>query len=298
MKKINLENSYNLIIDKIQDWYEALVVMLPNLLLCIVLLVLFYFVATLAKKIVRKGLLKFVDNRALISLIETITFFVVICIGLFVGLSILKLDKAVTSLLAGAGVIGLALSFAFQDSATNFISGVFMAIRKPIRINDVIKISDEMGVVEEINLRSTLLRSLDGQKIIVPNKQVYQNKVTNYTTYPKRRVQIDCGVTYDANLEEVKQIGEDAIASLDFIDNEKGVQLYFNEFGGSSINFTLYFWIIVNDEPNFLQARNAAMISLKKAFDANDIGIPFPIRTLEFDGESMTKILDKTINSK
>lgn len=282
MENLDLDKAYNLIIDKLVSWYEVTITMLPNIILSIVLLILFYFIAKIVRSLMKRGVQKFINNLALIKLIGTVTFFIVFSVGIFVSLSVLKLDKAVTSLLAGAGVIGLALSFAFQDSATNFISGVFMAVRKPIKIDDVIETSDEMGVVKHINLRNVVMHSFNGQEVIIPNKDVYQNKVRNYSTLPYRRIELNCGVTYDADLEKVKEIGEEAISKLDFVSNEKETHIFFNEYGGSSINFTLYFWIETNDQPGFLKARNDALIALKKAFDKNDIGIPFPIRTLEF----------------
>lgn len=289
---LNINKSYELVKSKLLTWTEDLISMLPNIILCVFLLVLFYAIAKLVRMLVTKGAKKVMDNTALISLLGTMSFLIIFSIGLFVALSVLKLDKAVTSLLAGAGVIGLALGFAFQDTATNFISGIFMAVRKPFRINDVIETSDEMGFVKQINLRNIIMHSFNGQEVIIPNKDVFQHTIKNYSSLKNRRVEIDCGVAYDSDLESVKKIGEEAILSMDFVNKDKGVNLFFNEYGGSSINFTLYFWIDVNDQPGFLKARNNAIIAIKKAFDKNNIGIPFPIRTLDFDPKAIQSILN------
>ncbi|MDO6738789.1 mechanosensitive ion channel family protein [Wenyingzhuangia sp. 2_MG-2023] len=279
----NISRSYEIVKDKLLSWTEALISMLPNIVLCIVLLILFYFIAKLVRLLVQKAAKKISHNQALTNLLGTISFLIVLSIGIFVALSVLKLDKAVTSLLAGAGVIGLALSFAFQDSATNFISGVFMAVRKPFRIGDVIETADEMGIVKQINLRNILMHSFNGQEVIIPNKDVFQNKIRNYSSLPNRRIEINCGVAYDSDLEKVIKVGESTISALDFVNESRGVDIFFNEYAGSSINFTLYFWIDANDQPGFLKARNDAIIALKKAFDENNIGIPFPIRTLDIN---------------
>ena len=90
-------------------------------------------------------------------------------------------------MLAGAGVVGLALAFAFQDIAANFISGIFISFRKPLHIDDIVKIGDYMGRVEEINLRDTVLRTFQGQMVIIPNKNVFQNPIENYSMLGKRR---------------------------------------------------------------------------------------------------------------
>ena len=292
MDNFNLNESYHLIVDKLVSWYKVLITMLPNMLLSIILLIIFYFISKLVRSLVKKGVQSFIHNLALVKLIGTLSFFIIFSIGIFISLSVLKLDKAVTSLLAGAGVVGLALSFAFQDSATNFISGVFMAVRKPFKIDDVIETADEMGIVKHINLRNVIMHSFNGQEVIIPNKDVYQNKVRNYSALAHRRIELNCGVTYDADLEKVIKVGEEAIKSLDFVSKSKETNIFFNEYGGSSINFTLYFWIETNDQPGFLKARNDALIALKKAFDKNDIGIPFPIRTLEFKPNQFNKALN------
>ncbi|MGY5353092.1 mechanosensitive ion channel family protein [Wenyingzhuangia sp. IMCC45533] len=298
MENFDITEPYKLIKGKIVTWAESFIEMLPNLALCILLLVLFYFVARLIRMLVIRGSRKITDNRALTKLMGTIAFFIIYAIGLFVALSVLKLDKAVTSLLAGAGVIGLALGFAFQDTATNFISGVFMAVKKPFRIDDVVETSDQMGIIKQISLRSIVMHSFNGQEIIIPNKDVFQNKIINYTSLPDRRVEINCGVAYDSDLSFVKETGEAAIKELDFVNTDKDVNIFFNEYGGSSINFTLYFWIKVNDQPGFLKARNDAIISLKKAFDKNDIGIPFPIRTLDFNPNQVSEMIKNTMDYK
>ena len=119
-------------------------------------------------------------------------------------LSILQLDKAVTSILAGAGIIGLALAFAFQDIAANFISGIFISFRKPIKLGDVVKINDYMGKVEQINLRDTIILTFQGQMVIIPNKDVFQSPIENYSLLGRRRLDLVVGVSYGDDLEKVK----------------------------------------------------------------------------------------------
>lgn len=293
LQKFDMDTSYNLIINKIEVWLETLISMLPNIVLCIVLLVLFWMLSRLARTIAVKLSRKVTDNIALIKLIGTIVFLSIMGIGIFIALSVLKLDKAVTSLLAGAGVIGLALGFAFQDTATNFISGVFMAVRKPFRIEDVIETSDVLGVVKKMNLRNIIMHSFNGQLVIIPNKDVFQKKITNFSVLPYRRIVLNAGVAYNSDLEKVKNIAESAISELDFVLKSKDVMLHFNEFGGSSINFSLYFWVANNDQPGYLKAVSFGMMALKKAFDNNGVEIPFPIRTLDVNPKQFEEIFSK-----
>mgnify|MGYP003685845197 FL=1 len=187
---MNISKAYNLVIDKIEHWGEIIVTMLPNLVVSLIVLTGFYFLAKGVRSISKKLTNKVSDNLALNRLVGTVLFILMVGIGIFTSLSILKLDRALTSLLTGAGIIGLALSFAFQDSASNFIAGVFMALRKPLNIGDIIETNGTMGEVKRMSLRNTVLRSFQGQRVYLPNKEVYQNKLTNYSELGKRRVDI------------------------------------------------------------------------------------------------------------
>lgn len=284
---LNIEKAYNIIINKVESWTETFISMLPNLVTCILLLILFWLLAKLTRKLILKLSKKISDNAALNKLLGTIAFISILGVGFFVALSVLKLDKAVTSLLAGAGVIGLALGFAFQDSATNFISGIFMAVRKPFKLGDIIATADEMGTVQKMSLRNTILHSFQGQQIIVPNKEVFQNKLINYSSLGSRRIDLDVGISYGDDLEKARKVAIEAVENLNSIESSKNVDLFYNEFGGSSINFTVRFWIDYPDQPGFLKARSEAIIAIKKAFDKNNISIPFPIRTLDINTEQL-----------
>ena len=138
MKEFSISDAYTLVYNKVEGWLEALVAMLPNLVVATIVLAFFLLIAKGAKKLSIKLSGKFSQNVGLNSLIATVVYVMVVGVGIFTALSILQLDRALTSLLTGAGIIGLALSFAFQDSASNFISGVFLAIRKPLNVGDIL----------------------------------------------------------------------------------------------------------------------------------------------------------------
>ncbi len=279
---MNLNEAWNLIMDKIQAWFEAVIKMLPNLLLAAVVVVLGIFIAKYVQKLAYKIMDKISLNSTLNNLFGSIVYAVAVGIVIFTALSILKLDKAVTTMLAGAGVLGLALAFAFQDIAANFMSGVFISFRKPINIGDIVKIKDYMGKVVQINLRDSVIRTFQGQLVIIPNKEIFQNPIENYSMLGKRRIDLDVGISYGENLEKVKEITLGAVENLPGLAVGEKTTLYFNEFGDSSINFTIRIWTDTCEQPGFLDLQSEAIIRIKKAYDKNDIMIPFPIRTLDF----------------
>ena len=147
---MDISKYYNIIVDKLIQWTEQFAKLLPNFVLAVIVLVIFLFFGKLARNISEKLLNKTLRNRSLSSLVSKVIYIIVITIGAFVALGLLNLDKTVTSLLAGAGIIGLALGFAFQDIATNFIAGFFMAIKRPFRIGQVIHCEGHSGIIRRI----------------------------------------------------------------------------------------------------------------------------------------------------
>ena len=296
MEGTKIHSAYELVSEKVYGWIEALIKMLPNMAVAVVVLLLFYFVAKGVKRFAGKILQKQFSNKGLINLILNIIYMGIITVGLFTALEILELDKTVTSLLAGIGVIGLALGFAFQDTAANFVSGLFLAVRSPIEIGDIIESGEVKGIVQEINLRSTLVRTFQGTDVVIPNKDVFQRPLYNLSNSGKRRIDLSCGISYGDDLDKVKKITTEAILNTEGILPNDGVNFFFNEFGSSSINFVVTAWSAKTDQKGYLEAQSNMIVALKKAFDANDIMIPFPIRTLDFGikgGEKLKEMLEK-----
>ena len=280
-----------IITQKLQVWLETAIKMLPNLALAVLFLGLFYIIGKVLRRVTDRVLKKFSDNIAVNQMISQTVFVILFCIGIFAALEILELDKTVTSLLAGAGILGLAFGFAFQDIASNFMSGVLIAFRKPYKINEVIEIDGHLGTVKKINLRTTSIENFRGQEVILPNKNIFTSTLTNYCTTGARRLEVEVGVSYDDDLEKVEKIAREVLESVDNRISEKPVGFYFREFGDSSINFLAFIWVKYPGQPNYFETKHRIIIALKKAFDEHNITIPFPIRTLEVDVEKMQEVI-------
>lgn len=297
---MEINDAYKLVTGKLETWIDSLIQMLPNLALALIILIAFYVIGKMTRNAIGRLLNKATDNQTIIHLLETIVGVLVIGIGVFISLSILNLDGMVTSLLAGAGIIGLALGFAFQDIASNFISGVILSIRHPFGIGDIIETNGFYGNVRKMNMRNTIIETPTGQIVYIPNKSVFENPLENFTSTAERRIDLSCGVSYGDDLEKAKKVAVEAIEGLTNYKSEKGVEFYYDEFGGSSINFEIRFWVDFYSNPDYWSARSDAIIAITKAFDEHDINIPFPIRTLDFGirgGEKLDTMLQKGKNS-
>jgi len=281
--------------EKLLGWLDTMVLMLPNFILAVLVVLIFYFIRRIVENLLGRLLNRISGNEAVNRLFLSFSNIVIITIGIFVALGVLKLDKTVTSLLAGVGIIGLALGFAFQDAAANLISGIIMAVRSPINVGDIIETNDYFGTVKEIGLRATTIFIPEGQDVEIPNRLILQNPFRHYTINGNRRIDLRCGISYGDDLEKVEKLVLEAINKIPGLLEGKPVQFFYEEYGSSSINFVVRYWIPFGRQPEFLQAQSQGIKNIKKTFDENDITIPFPIRTLDFGikgGEKLSGMLD------
>lgn len=269
---------------KLSGWGETFAQMLPNLIVAVLVLGLFWLGARLMCSASDRALRRFDTHEAARGLVSRLIRIAVLLTGLMVALGVMNLDKALASVLAGAGVVGLALGFAFQDLAGNLISGVGLAVHQkwPFKIGDLVETNDVFGVVDKIHLRTSIIRTLDGKLVVLPNKQIYQDKVVNYTVSGRRRVDLECGVSYGDDLDKVKEVVTQALEGVQGRDCSRDAEVYFTGFGSSSIDLVGRIWIDYEKQQDFLDTRSEAVVAVKRAFDENDIVIPFPIRTLDF----------------
>ncbi len=292
----SLEQPVDLVLSKLHDWLEKLISMLPNLVVAVLVMLLFWIASRFVGASIRRVFRRFADNRTLVKLTERVARFAVLTTGLFVALGVLQLDKAVTSLLAGAGVLGLAIGFAFQNIIANFLSGTLISLRKPFVPGDIIEAAGQFGTVQEINLRTTHVLTQQGQLVLIPNKEVYEQTLVNLSATKRRRVDLAIGVSYAEDLETVARVTRDAVDGLERRLQDTETEVVFTEFGDSSINLQVRFWISYQREGDRAHAASDAILAIKKAYDANGIVIPFPIRTLDFGikgGKTLSEALPK-----
>ena len=287
---------------KLEGWVEGFIVMLPNLVVALVVVALFSLAAKWVAKLASRLVQRVTKNDSFSSLVGTIASVATRIVGV-VALSMLQLDKTVTSLLAGVGVVGLALGFAFQDIAANFMSGIFMAVRRPFKPGDLVEVDGRLARVEAVELRSTHATTTDGLWIQIPNKDVFQNAIINYTKTPKRRMDLSVGVAYSDDLEKAREVAIEAVQNVPERDHERDVELFYDSFGDSSINFVVRVWLETSEQREYLAARSEAIIAIKKAFDRENLTIPFPIRTLDFGagdvgGKALERMGLKVVDGK
>tara|TARA_B100000519_G_scaffold64017_1_gene54411 strand:+ start:1311 stop:2297 length:987 start_codon:yes stop_codon:yes gene_type:complete len=291
-----IDEVYKLLSEKLESWVEGGITLLPNIVVAFFIAIAFGIIAKVIGNVAGKIMRRTFESRQIASLLTSIIKSIVLIAGIFIALDFVGLKGTVTSLLAGAGIVGLAIGFAFQDMTENFIAGVAMGIRKPFEIGDVIEAEGVFGNVKEINLRNTLVETFYGQLEVIPNKILFRNILTNYSYLGYRRIEVPVGISYADDIEEAARVITDAMNEKDYVIKKEETAVYAESFGDSSINLLLWFWIRYPGDPGFMSVRHDAVSTVKTVLEENDILIPFPIRTLDFNakgGDKLNTMLEK-----
>jgi len=281
-RKFSLSDSISNLWDKLDGWMDAVILKVPNFILAIIVMVAFVFIAKGVRRIAEKVMLKNVEDLSMRHLLSKLIYAIILLVGFFVFLGILQLDKVLTSVLAGAGVMGLAIGFALQGTLSNTASGFMLSFQPKMRIGDYIDSQGNTGFVEEINLISVTVRQPDNDFIIIPNKIFAENPFVNYSWTERSRISVNCGVGYEDDLQKVEDLVVKIISENFEQEENESVEFFFTEFGDSSINFITRFWISSQSPKPKLEAKHQAIKLIKKHFNETGINIPFPIRTLDF----------------
>ena len=278
----SVEESISNLWDKLDGWLESIILKLPNFAMAVLVMYLFYFLARGIRKLLKKTILRKISQVSIQEIIAKVVFVVIILIGFFIALGVLDLDKVLTSILAGAGVVGLAIGLALQGTLSNTFGGLILSFMPQLKINDFITADGVSGFVTEISLRNIILKKPDNNVVVIPNSKFIDGSFTNYSMNNRNRIFVNCGVGYESDLQMVEDLTV-KIISDNFQQNDgEDVEFFFTEFGDSSINFMVRFWADCVNVKQEHAARHKAIKIIKKHFDERDINIPFPIRTLDF----------------
>ncbi len=298
MKALQLDTFWQLINEKLERWVEASIKHLPNIAVAIFIAMAFGLLAKIVGNLAHRVLSRTFDSTQIVGLLTSIIKVAIATAGIFIALDFIGLRGTVTSLLAGAGIVGLAIGFAFQDITENLIAGIAMGVRKPFQIGDVIEAEGVFGNVEAINLRNTHVMTFFGQREIIPNKILFRNILTNYSVNGHRRIEVPVGISYADDPQQAAEVLTEAVNEFDFVIRKDETGVWAESFGDSSINLLVWFWIESPGEPGFLAARHQVIVAIQRALSDANILIPFPIRTLDFGakgGEKLNAMLNDSV---
>ncbi|WP_445666445.1 mechanosensitive ion channel family protein [Fodinibius sp. AD559] len=206
-----------------------------------------------------------------------------------------QLGISLAPLLAGAGIVGVALGFASQTSVSNIISGLFLIAEQPFKVDDIINVGGTIGIVMSIDVLSVKLRTFDNKFVRIPNETIIKTEVTNLTRFPIRRFDAKVSVAYKEDIEKVREILLDVAQKNQYSLSDPEPQIIFNAFGSSSIDLDFRIWAPVDE---WLLVKNSIQEEIKKQFDEKGIEIPFPHVSFYTGSESKPLSIELVKNSE
>ena len=262
------------------DWSEVLELIQTrgvDFAINIVTAIAIFYIGKMVIGAVVRGLRKVMQRQEVDKTLETfvcnlvrISLLVVVIIA-----AIGQLGVETTSFIAIFGAAGLAVGLALQGSLSNFAAGVLIVLFRPYRVGDYVEAAGIGGTVEQVQILTTVLRTPDNKQIIVPNSQIMNSIITNYSAKDTRRVDMVVGVSYDDNLDKVRKTLEELVGAEERILDDPACTIAVSELADSSVNFVVRPWVKSED---FWAVKFDLTEAIKKRFDADGISFPFPQR--------------------
>jgi small conductance mechanosensitive channel len=267
---------------------DALIALFGNTLAAIAILCLGFAIASfVSRRIHRIGESHVSLDNTLFSFLGNIGRYIVMAFTFLFVLNTFGVQT--TSVIAVIGAAGLAVGLALQGTLSNLAAGIMIILFRPLKIDDFVEIDGTIGTVKDITLNYTELADLGNVKVIVPNSEVWGNRIKNYSSYPTRRAEWTFGVGYGVNLCDAERVIRDTIMAdtRSHADPEPFIQV--NNLGSSSVDFLVRVWC---DAGDYFQYQADMKRRVKEALDSADINIPFPTRTLVHANPTLTIVRD------
>ncbi|QSX38198.1 mechanosensitive ion channel family protein [Shewanella sedimentimangrovi] len=242
-----------------------------NILFAIVIFFIGKYLSNVAKRLTAKILGSRKVDQTVVSFVANLAWALVFVFTVIATLGQIGVQTA--SLVAVIGAAGLAVGLALQGSLSNFASGVLMVLFRPCRVGDFIEAAGIVGVVDEITIFSTKLRTGDNKVIVAPNSAIMNGTITNYSTMDKRRIDLVIGVSYDADIRATKEVLTKVLDNNAFVLKDPAYTVAVSELGNSSVDFVVRPWVKGSD---YWPARFELLEQIKIALDDAGIGIPYP----------------------
>lgn len=264
---------------------------LPYIVVALIVLGVFFIIARIVSRVIHTAGERTRLDITLAELLGRLASFVITILGLFVAAVIIFPAFKPGDLVAGLGITSVAIGFAFKDVLQNFFAGILILWRKPFVVGDQLKFREYEGTVEEINVRSTRLKTFDGERAVIPNGDIYTNSVLVKTAYDKRRVRFVVGIGYLDDIEKGRETIRGVLNNTEGVLPDPGPWIYVSELAASSVNFTVYFWVESN-QANVLKVSDKVATGIKYALDKAGIDMPYPHSVVLFHDATGTRAGD------
>jgi small conductance mechanosensitive channel len=271
---------------KIQGMVDGLIVMLPNLVLALVVLVIFFVVARGIRNLVRRLTRERRHARNLGLVLGRLAQGSTVLIGLFVALSIVLPSFKAADLIQLLGISSVAIGFAFRDILQNFLAGILILLTEPFQIDDQIVFKEFEGTVENIQTRATTIRTYDGRRIVIPNSELFTNSLTVNTAFDERRLEYDIGIGYGDDIATAKRLILEAMRETEGVLPNPAPDAIVVDLAESTVNIRARWWVNPPRRAPALDLQDNVLTAIKNKLTANGIDLPFPTQQILFHDQT------------
>jgi len=201
--------------------------------------------------------------------------------GTYIVLRVAGLTQLALTLVGGTGLLGLAVGIAFRDITENFLASIFLSVQRPFETGDLVEVSSVTGYVQQLNVRTTVLMTLDGNLVQIPNATIYKSTLVNFSANPNRRESFVVGIGYDDSIDEAQEVAREVLAKHPAVLDNPEPWVLANDLGKATVNLRIYFWLD-GHQHSWLKVRSSVIRLVKRAFQEHGISMPDEAREVIF----------------
>ncbi|MEX2464201.1 MAG: mechanosensitive ion channel family protein [Balneolaceae bacterium] len=264
-----------------QELWRSIMRSIPFWVFGLFVVVIFWGFSLLGAKVTRVSLKKREMNNLLQDIAARGVAVLVFLLGLYIVFHIADLTGVALTVLGGTGLLGIVLGIAFRDITENFLASIFLSIQNPFHSGDLVEINGTTGFVQRLTVRATLLMTLEGNHLQIPNSTVYKSSILNFTSNPNQRTTFTIGIGYDDSITTAQKIGAKILTDHPAVLKEPEHWVLLDKLAASTVNLQFYFWVNTR-EHNLLKVRSSVLRLIKTAYDEAGISMPDEAREMVF----------------
>lgn len=254
---------------------------LPFFLVGLAILALSALAGVAATRAAKTFLQRRIEARLLRAVVAGAVGALVFLIGTYIVLRVSGLTQLALTVVGGTGLVGLAVGIAFRDITENFLASIFLSMQRPFETGDLVEIAGVTGYVQQLNVRTTILMTLDGNLVQIPNATVYKSTLRNFTTNANRREDFVVGIGYDDSITDAQEIARRVLADHPAVLKDPEPSVLVDGLGTATVNLRVYFWLNGCDH-SWLKVRSSVIRLVKRAFQVHGISMPDESREVVF----------------
>ncbi len=266
---------------------------LPLFVFGLIILALSVAAGIIATRTVAAILAPRIEARLLRSVFARSAGVLVVLAGTYVVLRVAGLTQLALTVVGGTGLVGLALGIAFRDITENFLASVFLSMQRPFATGDLVEVAGVTGYVQQLNVRTTILMTLDGNVVQIPNATVYKSNLRNFTSSENRREDFIVGIDYAALITDAQEIARQVLDKHPAVLQDPEPSVLVDSLGPSAVNLRVYFWLN-GREHSWMKVRSSVIRLVKRAFQEHGISMPDDAREVIFPQGVPVTLIDRT----